>query len=110
MNKYETGSYHLHLFDRHGTKTKTMSHRSYIAASRAGEELTARPPYASYAVTRVIINSLDTAYPWHAPDDAPRFDEVSCSQCGKTFGPGNHGYSHCEDHREREVMEGRQKN
>jgi hypothetical protein len=28
-----------------------------------------------------------------------RFNETSCSQCGKTFGPGMHGYSHCEDHR-----------
>lgn len=28
----------------------------------------------------------------------PRFDNVSCSQCGKSFGPGDHGYSHCSDH------------
>ncbi len=29
----------------------------------------------------------------------PRFDDVSCSQCGQSFGPGDCGYSHCEDHR-----------
>ncbi len=29
----------------------------------------------------------------------PRFNTVSCSQCGQTFGPGDHGYSHCDDHR-----------
>jgi|688.fasta_scaffold00370_84 hypothetical protein len=29
----------------------------------------------------------------------PRFENVFCSQCGGEFGPGNSGYSHCEDHR-----------
>ncbi len=29
----------------------------------------------------------------------PRFNQVSCSQCGQTFGPGDHGYSSCQDHR-----------
>jgi hypothetical protein len=33
--------------------------------------------------------------------EQPRFANVSCSQCGQDFGPGNHGYSHCKDHRER---------
>lgn len=28
-----------------------------------------------------------------------KFPETSCSQCGRDFGPGNHGFSHCEDHR-----------
>ena len=27
-----------------------------------------------------------------------KFGNVYCSQCGKSFGPGNHGYSHCENH------------
>jgi len=30
---------------------------------------------------------------------APRFAKTYCSQCGGEFGPGNSGYSHCEDHR-----------
>lgn len=29
----------------------------------------------------------------------PKFDNVFCSQCGQDFGPGDHGYSHCQDHR-----------
>lgn len=33
------------------------------------------------------------------PDGAPRFANVGCSQCGRMFGPGEHGYSHCADHR-----------
>lgn len=28
----------------------------------------------------------------------PKFAEVWCSQCGRSFGPGNHGFSHCADH------------
>ena len=28
----------------------------------------------------------------------PRFANVSCSQCGQEFGPGDHGFSHCENH------------
>lgn len=30
---------------------------------------------------------------------APRFPNVTCSQCGGEFGPGDHGFSHCENHR-----------
>ena len=26
------------------------------------------------------------------------FPETSCSQCGGSFGPGTHGFSHCADH------------
>ena len=29
----------------------------------------------------------------------PKFAETFCSQCGGKFGPGDHGYSHCRDHR-----------
>lgn len=30
---------------------------------------------------------------------SPRFAETFCSQCGGAFGPGDHGYSHCDNHR-----------
>jgi hypothetical protein len=30
-----------------------------------------------------------------------KFENVYCSQCGREFGPGNHGYSHCKDHKNR---------
>jgi hypothetical protein len=26
------------------------------------------------------------------------YPETFCSQCGRGFGPGPHGYSHCKDH------------
>jgi len=28
-----------------------------------------------------------------------KFQKVSCSHCGKVFGPRDSGYSHCEDHK-----------
>ncbi len=28
----------------------------------------------------------------------PRFANVYCSQCGSDFGPGDNGYSSCDDH------------
>ncbi len=32
------------------------------------------------------------------PTPSPKFSRVSCSNCGGQFGPGDHGYSHCESH------------
>ena len=29
----------------------------------------------------------------------PKFANVFCSQCGQEFGPGDHGFSHCENHK-----------
>lgn len=29
----------------------------------------------------------------------PKYKNVSCSQCGKDFGPGDHGFSDCKSHR-----------
>jgi hypothetical protein len=34
----------------------------------------------------------------NADPQGPRFDNVSCSQCGQGFGAGDNGYSHCEQH------------
>lgn len=32
------------------------------------------------------------------PSPVP-FPDTFCSQCGRGFGPGMHGYSHCKDHK-----------
>lgn len=29
----------------------------------------------------------------------PKFVQTSCSQCGQSFGPGDSGFSHCDQHR-----------
>jgi hypothetical protein len=28
----------------------------------------------------------------------PRYDKTFCSNCGREFGPGDHGFSHCDSH------------
>jgi hypothetical protein len=35
---------------------------------------------------------------WQPIPDGPKFENVSCSHCGNEFGPGDHGFSHCEHH------------
>lgn len=30
----------------------------------------------------------------------PKFNETFCSQCGGSFGPGDAGFSHCDQHLE----------
>ena len=37
----------------------------------------------------------------HNITEKPKFDNISCSNCGLDFGPGNHGFSHCESHKRR---------
>lgn len=67
-NKYKTGKFHIHLFDRHGTRADTRMAESFIAAEQEGDELIKVPPYASYVITRVLKNTLDTAWPWDVKD------------------------------------------
>ena len=38
--------------------------------------------------------SIEKAIQW----ENAKFANTFCSQCGKEFGPGNHGFSHCQDH------------
>lgn len=45
---------------------------------------------------RAIRSALATQDP--APAPQARFANVSCSQCRREFGPGNAGFSHCQDH------------
>lgn len=82
MNKYRTGQYHLHLFDKHGTKRETRVLSSYTAAKLEGVELIKEPPFASFAVTRVLHNSIDTAFPWDV--DPTKYVEVLSDQQSRT--------------------------
>ena len=50
------------------------------------------------------------AWRWYYADAmlrarSPRFDMVTCSQCGKGFGPGNEGFSDCRQHAGMQVKE-----
>lgn len=39
---------------------------------------------------------------------APRFPVTYCSQCGNAFGPGDHGFSHCKNHRGKRSLTARE--
>lgn len=64
MNAYETGKYRVYLFDKHGTKQETVFAENLTSAMELGEEMTQYPPHASFVVTRVLHNSLDSSNPW----------------------------------------------
>lgn len=68
--KYETGSYTVLLFDRHGTKQDSRKAPNAVEAKRIGETAITAPPHASYVILRVIANSQDNWYPWADPEDA----------------------------------------
>ncbi len=58
---------------------------------RAGEWIERSDGYWALRITQI-------------PAKAPRFANVSCSQCGQDFGPGDHGFSHCEHHKQVEAV------
>ena len=43
--------------------------------------------------------AAESASPSPAVPENPPFADVSCSQCGRSFGPGWHGFSSCRNHR-----------
>ncbi len=50
-------------------------------------------------------NQMDDLIQCHDPrtneewtEKAPRFEKTHCSSCGGEFGPGDSGYSHCDQH------------
>lgn len=43
---------------------------------------------------------MDTAAPVY------KFERTACSQCHREFGPGDHGFSHCRNHRSRTAPPG----
>jgi hypothetical protein len=59
-----------------------------------------------YRQAQECLENVEAAAAPPAPADVaglvdtnkPKFDKTYCSNCGREFGPGDHGYSHCEDH------------
>ena len=68
-----------------------------IVSKRGGCRCCISPPCHACVepITEDELNSV--GYTYEAP--AARFPEVSCSQCGQSFGPGDSGFSHCQDHK-----------
>lgn len=44
------------------------------------------------------IRNVHNQIVWIMPAESPRFPSISCSQCGESFGPGDHGFSSCDSH------------
>ncbi len=68
----------------------------WIIVARNGYKLSDWQPTKAKA-WEDAASKLPTPIPTPSP---ARFQNVYCSQCGEEFGPGNEGYSHCEDHEE----------
>ena len=37
-----------------------------------------------------------------------RFPVTYCSSCGEAFGPGDHGFSHCKNHKDKRPLTARE--
>lgn len=56
-----------------------------------------KEPAVGFVVVPTIRTVFDPALDTKPP--AYTLQETFCSQCGGEFGPGNHGFSHCEHHK-----------
>jgi hypothetical protein len=75
-------------------------HREWAGRERARRSRGSRKPHPSWeGRTLDMEDSATSPYGPRMESASPRFPNVSCSQCGKDFGPGDHGYSHCKDHK-----------
>jgi hypothetical protein len=62
-NKYSSGSYHIALFDRYGTKIDSVlvTQGGLLKAIEQGNERVSKGLCASFCVVRVLHNSLDVS-------------------------------------------------
>ena len=76
---------------------RNMEHVGLDEPARIGVPAGAAP-IIEKAAGRDTGRSMDGIAASDPVPAAPKFANVSCSQCGQDFGPGDHGYSHCIDH------------
>ncbi|QTD88766.1 hypothetical protein [Burkholderia anthina] len=55
-------------------------------------------PLLTSGVRAMLDAALIKAGRKEVPKRSPRFENVSCSGCGRDFGPGDSGYSSCDEH------------
>lgn len=97
MNDKDT----LEQFKKHGMSA------SYHFADDSGSEWNhgnrekslALELFDAHPDLQTAMREIAKGFLWTLSSDRPRFEEVTCSQCGGAFGPGDNGFSHCEDHR-----------
>ena len=53
----------------------------------------------SLRIARMKLNTVVSRFDEKNAPPSPRFPDVGCSSCGQSFGPGDHGFSHCEHHK-----------
>lgn len=61
MSKYQSGIYHIALFDRMGSRIRTETADSYLSALREAKVWLGRSEAHSFAISRVLFNSLERA-------------------------------------------------
>lgn len=61
MRKYQSGIYHLILFDRFGSRLRTETADSYLSAMREAKLWMNRQDAHSFAISRVLFNSSERA-------------------------------------------------
>jgi hypothetical protein len=54
-------------------------------------------PYSKRSAQDMVDKFMEL-HPHIVPPGGSRFYHVFCSQCGKEFGPGDNGFSHCTTH------------
>lgn len=67
--KYESGTYLVLLFNKHGTQVASHKVLSLEGAHYLGKARIRMPPAASYVIMRTMYNSIDAYFPWQVPED-----------------------------------------
>lgn len=60
MTAHVTGQYRVTMFDRVGSRVKTMTAQRFTDAQLIGDARISAGECHSYAISRVLFNSLDT--------------------------------------------------
>jgi len=81
----------LHMMEvQGGSFVKALANCYYMADTPNKTKL--RETFAEY------FNNYEARFAALTGERKPRFENVYCSACGCEFGPGDHGFSHCEHH------------
>lgn len=79
----------------------TLENGTRVRAGSGPAPLGAVASYATYPCVKCEDWRIALGIPLftrQSSETGAKFANVSCSQCGRDFGPGEHGFSHCKDH------------
>lgn len=98
---HETGLSPRELLDQRDTLSETLKKASAIIAELIRNESCNHAVGICYCDAALALDMIDAATDLMTnakKEEEPRFENVGCSQCGQSFGPGDHGFSYCENH------------